>query len=239
MVLEKSAARSLQWPTAVAGRSLQGTHRGQIWQPRSSLAFSVGDPTSSEDERLKSRYETARVAVSPGSCTSDPTRCAAARIPTTVTFQEERRLAVPPVRRTRAAGVTLTGAVANADYGDNSTVRQTLARLQLPYALGTATLPCFVVPRRCGSIRSPATAIDAADGDTTGAMAHRLRATPVHTGHAVFGRSHLALLKGIGAPCRARSFWRGAEGDAPNDERATSRFVGQRRCPASCVLPCL
>jgi len=80
----------------------------------------------------------------PEAWTTDPTRCAAARIPATVRFQEKWRLALTLVRRTRAAGVTLTAVVADAEYGDNSTVRQTLHRLRLPYALGISpTLTVF------------------------------------------------------------------------------------------------
>ena len=80
----------------------------------------------------------------PEAWTSDPARRAAARIPTTITFQEKWRLAMTLVRRTRAAGVALTAVVADAEYGDNSTVRQTLHRLQLPYALGVSpTLTVF------------------------------------------------------------------------------------------------
>jgi SRSO17 transposase len=37
------------------------------------------------------------------------------------------------VRRSRAAGLTLTAVVADAEYGDNRTVRQALHRLRLPY----------------------------------------------------------------------------------------------------------
>jgi SRSO17 transposase len=45
------------------------------------------------------------------------------------------------LRRTRAAGLTIT---ADAEYGDNSTLRQTLHRLRLPYALGISpTLTLF------------------------------------------------------------------------------------------------
>lgn len=40
--------------------------------------------------------------------------------------------------------MTLTAVVADAEYGDNSTVRQTLHRLRLPYALGISpTLTMF------------------------------------------------------------------------------------------------
>ena len=76
----------------------------------------------------------------PDEWTRDPARCAAARIPTTLTFQEKWRLALALVRRSRAAGLTLTAVVADAEYGDNSTVRQTLHRLRLPYALGISPI---------------------------------------------------------------------------------------------------
>jgi SRSO17 transposase len=80
----------------------------------------------------------------PEEWTTDATRRATARIPSTVRFQEKWRLALTLVRRTRAAGVTLTAVVADAEYGDNSTVRQTLHRLGLPYALGISpTLTMF------------------------------------------------------------------------------------------------
>jgi SRSO17 transposase len=80
----------------------------------------------------------------PETWTSDLARRAAARIPTTVLFHEKWRLALTLVRRARAAGLTLTAVVADAEYGDNSTVRQTLHRLRLPYALGISpTLTVF------------------------------------------------------------------------------------------------
>jgi SRSO17 transposase len=80
----------------------------------------------------------------PEAWTSDASRRASARIPAAVTFQEKWRLALTLLRRTRAAGVTLTAVVADAEYGDNSTLRRTLHRLQLPYALGISpTLTVF------------------------------------------------------------------------------------------------
>jgi len=80
----------------------------------------------------------------PEAWTSDPARRASARIPAAVTFQEKWRLALTLLRRTRAAGITLTAVVADAEYGDNSTLRRTLHRLQLPYALGISpTLTVF------------------------------------------------------------------------------------------------
>jgi SRSO17 transposase len=51
-------------------------------------------------------------------------------------FREKWRLALTLLRRTRAAGVTLTAVVADAEYGDNRTVRHALHRLRLPYAVG-------------------------------------------------------------------------------------------------------
>jgi len=75
---------------------------------------------------------------------SDLPRRATVQIPSAVEFHEKWRLALTLVRRTRAAGVTLTAVVADAEYGDNSTVRQTLHRLRLPYALGISpTLTVF------------------------------------------------------------------------------------------------
>ena len=80
----------------------------------------------------------------PDAWMTDPPRRAAAQIPPAVMFQEKWRLALTLVRQTRAAGLTLTAVVADAEYGDNSTVRQTLHRLRLPYALGISpTLTVF------------------------------------------------------------------------------------------------
>jgi SRSO17 transposase len=74
----------------------------------------------------------------------DRARRTAARIPATVAFQEKWRLALTLLRRSRAAGLTLTAVVADAEYGDNSTLRQTLHRLRVPYALGISpTLTVF------------------------------------------------------------------------------------------------
>ena len=80
----------------------------------------------------------------PDAWMTDGVRRAAARIPTALVFQEKWRLALTLVRRSRAAGLTLTAVVADAEYGDNRVVRQTLHRLRLPYALGISpTLTVF------------------------------------------------------------------------------------------------
>ena len=80
----------------------------------------------------------------PETWTSDLARRAAARIPAAAVFQEKWRLALTLVRRSRAAGFTLTAVVADAEYGDNSIVRQALHRLRLSYAVGISpTLTVF------------------------------------------------------------------------------------------------
>jgi SRSO17 transposase len=74
----------------------------------------------------------------------DAARRLAARVPTAMVFQEKWRLALTLVRRARAAGLTLTAVVADAEYGDNHIVRRTLHRWRLPYALGISpTLTVF------------------------------------------------------------------------------------------------
>ena len=81
----------------------------------------------------------------------DGARRAAARLPATVRFQEKWRLALTLLRRTRSAGLTLTAVVADAEYGDNSTVRQVLHRLRLPYAPGIS--PTVTVFRGTPALR--------------------------------------------------------------------------------------
>jgi SRSO17 transposase len=91
----------------------------------------------------------------PEAWTRDASRRASARIPAAVTFQEKWRLALTLLRRTRAAGITLTAVVADAAYGDNSTLRRTLHRLQLPYALGIS--PTLTVFRGTPTLRVDST----------------------------------------------------------------------------------
>lgn len=80
----------------------------------------------------------------PETWTTDPARAASARLPPTGRFQEKWRLALTLLRQTRAAGITLTAVVADAEYGDNRPVRHTLHRLRIPYALGISpTLTVF------------------------------------------------------------------------------------------------
>jgi SRSO17 transposase len=86
-----------------------------------------------------------------------------ARIPATVRFQEKWRLALTLLRQIRAAGFEVTAVLGDAEFGDNATLRRTLHRLKLPYALGiSSTLTVFrgtpavaVPPRKPGRSRPP------------------------------------------------------------------------------------
>jgi SRSO17 transposase len=62
-----------------------------------------------------------------------------ARIPSTVRFQEKWRLALTLLQQVRASGLTVTAVVADAEFGDNATLRRTLHRARLPYALGVSS----------------------------------------------------------------------------------------------------
>jgi SRSO17 transposase len=61
------------------------------------------------------------------------------RIPAAVRFQEKWRLALTLLRQIRAAGFEVTAVLGDAEFGDNATLRRTLQRLKLPYALGISS----------------------------------------------------------------------------------------------------
>ena len=70
---------------------------------------------------------------------------ARARIPATVLFAPKWQLALTLLRQVRAAGFSLTAVVGDAEFGDNATLRRTLHRARLPYALGVSSdLKVFV-----------------------------------------------------------------------------------------------
>jgi len=70
---------------------------------------------------------------------------ARARIPATVRFAPKWQLVLTLLRQVRAAGFTLTAVVGDAEFGDNATLRRTLHRARLPYALGVSSdLTVFV-----------------------------------------------------------------------------------------------
>jgi SRSO17 transposase len=68
-----------------------------------------------------------------------------ARIPAAVRFQPKWELALTLLRQVRAAGITVTAVLGDAEFGDSATLRRTLHRAQLPYALGvSSTLKVFL-----------------------------------------------------------------------------------------------
>ena len=64
---------------------------------------------------------------------------AARQIPPAIRFQEKWRLALTLLRQARAAGFQITAVLGDAEFGDNTTLRRTLHRLKLPYALGISS----------------------------------------------------------------------------------------------------
>jgi SRSO17 transposase len=74
----------------------------------------------------------------PHSWSDDAPRRAAARIPSTVSFQEKWRQALTLIRRARAAGLQLTAVVADAEFGDITAFRRLLHQWRLAYALGVS-----------------------------------------------------------------------------------------------------
>ncbi len=74
-----------------------------------------------------------------------PRQRARAQIPATVGFAPKWRLALTLLRQVRAAGFTVTAVLGDAEFGDNATLRRTLHRAKLPYALGVSSdLKVFV-----------------------------------------------------------------------------------------------
>ena len=68
-----------------------------------------------------------------------PAQRARGRIPLTVVFQEKWRQALTLLRQVRAAGITVTAVVADAEFGDCTALRRTLHTMGLPYALGVSS----------------------------------------------------------------------------------------------------
>jgi SRSO17 transposase len=85
---------------------------------------------------------------------------ARARIPTSVRFQAKWRQALTLLRQARTSGLTITGVLADAEFGDNGQFRAQLHRLGLPYAVGVSSSqtvflgrPTLVSPPRGGTGR--------------------------------------------------------------------------------------
>jgi SRSO17 transposase len=62
-----------------------------------------------------------------------------ARIPGAIRFQEKWRQALTLLRQVRASGFTVTGVLADAEFGDTGLFRGMLHRLRLPYAVGISS----------------------------------------------------------------------------------------------------
>jgi SRSO17 transposase len=70
-----------------------------------------------------------------------------ARIPATVQFQEKWRHALALFRQIRAAGFRVTAVLADAEFGDNATLRAAWHRAGIPYAVGISSqVGVFVRP---------------------------------------------------------------------------------------------
>jgi SRSO17 transposase len=67
-----------------------------------------------------------------------PAQRTRARIPPGVTFVAKWQLALTLWRQVRAAQFEITAVVGDAEFGDSATLRRTLHRAQLPYALGVS-----------------------------------------------------------------------------------------------------
>ena len=70
-----------------------------------------------------------------------------AQIPAALRFAPKWQLALTLLRQVRAAGFTVTAVAGDAEFGDNATLRRTLHRAKLPYALGVSSdLTVFLGP---------------------------------------------------------------------------------------------
>lgn len=68
-----------------------------------------------------------------------PAQRTRAQIPRTVSFQPKWQLALTLLRQVRAARFEVTAVLGDAEFGDNATLRRTLHRAKLPYALGVSS----------------------------------------------------------------------------------------------------
>ena len=140
-----------------------------------------------------------------------------ARIPAPVRFHEKWRLALTLVRQVRAAGFQITAVLADAEFGDNSTLRTMLHRAGLPYALGiTSQLGVFVGPVR---LRPPR--------DTAGQPGRRRRKMTLGVGMAP-PRSVAAVVAAWPASRWRTLTWR----NRPQGRRWSARFAATRVTPA-------
>jgi SRSO17 transposase len=96
-----------------------------------------------------------------------------ARIPASVRFQEKGRLALSLLRQARAAGLTLTAVLADAEFGDVTAFRAALHRLRLSYAVGISSHLSVFTTRPHVTAPRPIAAAVLARGSTAGTWRHQ------------------------------------------------------------------
>ena len=121
-----------------------------------------------------------------------------------VRFQEKWRLAFTLLRQIRASGFQLTAVVGDAEFGDNATLRRTLHRTNLPYALGVSSdlkvfpgTPRLEAPAPLIGLGRPRTRRVLAPGEQTFTVAALITAQPTRAWRQVSWRN------GTNAPWRA------------------------------------
>jgi SRSO17 transposase len=130
-----------------------------------------------------------------------------ARIPVTVRFQEKWRLALTLLRQVRSSGLTVTAVLGDAEFGDNATLRRTLHRAKLPYALGvSSTLTVFP---GTPTVMAPTARVGTGRPRTQRQLAPGVHSVPVSTLAASQSATSWRLIKwrnGTNPPWRARFF---------------------------------
>jgi SRSO17 transposase len=118
------------------------------------------------------------------------------QIPASMRFQEKWRQALTLVRQIRAAGFQITAVLGDAEFGDNATLRRTLHRLRLPYALGiSSTLTVFrgtprvAVPARARPTAPHPTRLQVTDNSRPEAVRALAAALPPRVWHRVTWRN--------------------------------------------------
>lgn len=96
-----------------------------------------------------------------------------ARIPASVRGQPKWQLALTLLRQVRASGITVTAVLGDAEFGESATLRRTLHRAGLPYALGVSSMlkvfvgtPPLVRPAPSTGLGRPPTRATLAPGVT-------------------------------------------------------------------------
>lgn len=139
-----------------------------------------------------------------------------ARIPATVRFQEKWRQALTLFQQIRAAGFRITAVLADAEFGDNSTLRATWHRARVPYAVGiSSTLTAFVGTPR---LRPPAAPVRRGGR----------RPTRPRLPRGIVPQSVAALVAAWPARAWRTIRWR----NAPHAREWSARFAAQRITPA-------